>query len=197
MFLQASFLKCVASLSPKMHPNLILDLIFTFTLTSSLHIISLYDTAPSPSLALWKVSRARADLIQLRENRILGPVANNGGSEIVRLLRPAPLQPNASAMATAAASTSSAGSVEAGVPAAVGETAAAIGGSTWQVRVLTVMFSFSESASLSTQFLLNFCPSPFYCREGCRACRWWLRVEVKCYLSSTGPREKIEESFKG
>ncbi len=46
-----------------------------------------------------QVSRARADLIHLRETRILGPAAGPGGSEIVHLLRPAKQHPLAAAIA--------------------------------------------------------------------------------------------------
>jgi hypothetical protein len=87
---------------------------------------------PPPPYLSSQVSRARADLIQLRETRILGPSA--GSSEIVRLLRPVPRQHNAAGAAASFAPTlAPTATVGARAAPAVGAAAAADSGAAGQV----------------------------------------------------------------
>ena len=141
-------------------------------------------------LFLGQVSRARADLIQLREARILGPAAGSGGCEIVRLLRPVPLEPNVAA-APASVLASKAGSLGLDASAVEGGGGAAAGQASSLACILLWMLNIMCQSSywfckLFSRLIHYKVPPPctprpppflpamaFPCRRRCGAYRWW------------------------
>ncbi len=126
-----------------------------------------------------QVSRARADLIHLRETRILAPAAGPCGSEIVHLLRPVQ-QSTLPAAAAAKATTEAVGRAAECSMKALVQVVCCRSLFTHPPALLLISFSATH---LSLSVLIG---TTMQCRQSFRVCPWWSLSKGSCCASSTG-----------